>query len=334
MRSFRSKPVGWRGESHRHYLAAKGIKTYHSVMRDDSEDIVAAKRFGKENLKNLQKVGAGSDRVVYDLGNGKVLKLAKTPRGLEQNQAEQGLNDYTLPDDRRLQVHESGKDYNIVEKANPPGLKTKVMLKDLDRFNQKDFEDKTSELQATMLMHGLEDYMNYDLAWGDFTRKSSWGEKNGVPVLLDGGSLQKGSIVKPKDLSEWSKVKSARRFAAWKSEKDSPWKKDKIKLVRVDEVMPVEDDQSVRKVEEIKASGEIRKPIDVYNRYVGRGEEHPKPENAYEREHGADMKKYQVFNGHHRLVAARERGDVVIPAKIVENPFQRQEYRRRKGLRA
>jgi len=27
MRSFRSKPVGWRGESHRHYLAAKGIST-------------------------------------------------------------------------------------------------------------------------------------------------------------------------------------------------------------------------------------------------------------------------------------------------------------------
>lgn len=27
MRSFRSKPVGWRNESYRHYLAAKGIKT-------------------------------------------------------------------------------------------------------------------------------------------------------------------------------------------------------------------------------------------------------------------------------------------------------------------
>jgi len=27
MRSFRSKPVGWQGESHRHYLAAKGIST-------------------------------------------------------------------------------------------------------------------------------------------------------------------------------------------------------------------------------------------------------------------------------------------------------------------
>jgi len=29
MKSFRSKPVGWRGESQRHYLAAKGIKTKH-----------------------------------------------------------------------------------------------------------------------------------------------------------------------------------------------------------------------------------------------------------------------------------------------------------------
>ena len=34
MKSFRSKPVGWKGESHRHYLAAKGIQTapkkYHA----------------------------------------------------------------------------------------------------------------------------------------------------------------------------------------------------------------------------------------------------------------------------------------------------------------
>jgi len=28
MRSFRSKPVGWQNESYRHYLAAKGVKTY------------------------------------------------------------------------------------------------------------------------------------------------------------------------------------------------------------------------------------------------------------------------------------------------------------------
>lgn len=32
MRSFRSKPVGWRGESHRHYLAAKGVRTKHEYF--------------------------------------------------------------------------------------------------------------------------------------------------------------------------------------------------------------------------------------------------------------------------------------------------------------
>lgn len=39
MRSFRSKPVGWRGESYRHYLAAKGVKTkYCASMRSKIAD--------------------------------------------------------------------------------------------------------------------------------------------------------------------------------------------------------------------------------------------------------------------------------------------------------
>lgn len=40
MRSFRSKPVGWRNESYRHYLAAKGIKTnYMKLKRKYSQGI-------------------------------------------------------------------------------------------------------------------------------------------------------------------------------------------------------------------------------------------------------------------------------------------------------
>ena len=34
MRSFRSKPSGWQYESHRHYLAAKGISTKHTYRAD------------------------------------------------------------------------------------------------------------------------------------------------------------------------------------------------------------------------------------------------------------------------------------------------------------
>jgi hypothetical protein len=34
MRSFRSKPIGWQHESHRHYLAAKGISTKKTYCAD------------------------------------------------------------------------------------------------------------------------------------------------------------------------------------------------------------------------------------------------------------------------------------------------------------
>jgi len=39
MRSFRSKPVGWRGESYRHYLAAKGIKTRTRFFSPKAEEV-------------------------------------------------------------------------------------------------------------------------------------------------------------------------------------------------------------------------------------------------------------------------------------------------------
>jgi len=37
-KSFRAKPVGWKGESHRHYLASKGVKTkinWRTPRRDE-----------------------------------------------------------------------------------------------------------------------------------------------------------------------------------------------------------------------------------------------------------------------------------------------------------
>jgi hypothetical protein len=43
MRSFRSKPVGWRQESYRHYLAAKGVKTKYFAYATQraAEDFVS-----------------------------------------------------------------------------------------------------------------------------------------------------------------------------------------------------------------------------------------------------------------------------------------------------
>jgi len=51
MKNFRSKPIGWRGESHRHYLAAKGVKTKAEQVSDvlknswmDRERVLSEKR--------------------------------------------------------------------------------------------------------------------------------------------------------------------------------------------------------------------------------------------------------------------------------------------------
>lgn len=207
MRSFRSKPIGWRGESHRHYLAAKGIKTKYFTDKEDFErklaDQLAMERFDKDRL---HKIGSGTDRVVFALESGEVLKVAKTRRGLQQNQQE---NDYFTGTEPKYE----GKDFVVVEGADKPTPSTKRMLKELGRFNQDDFDRKTHDVVELMSHYGLEDYTNYDLAWGDFIRPSSWGEIRGEPVLVDKGSLNLGALrsAEPWADKEWADIKSQKR---------------------------------------------------------------------------------------------------------------------------
>jgi len=137
------------------------------------------------------------------------------------------------------------------------------------------------------------------------------------------------------------------KYMAWKKYPGRPWKKDKIKLVKVADIEPGEPDQDRTKVETIKASGDIREPVHVFNKYVGVDE--PLKKGVDSKSFGmerlvvendklvfgkSDMRKYQLYDGHHRWKAAKERGDVLIPAKVAENPFQRQEWRKRKGMKA
>lgn len=51
MRSFRAKPVGWRNESYRHYLAAKGIKTRYLAARDKTKDFYGGDKLRETRLK-------------------------------------------------------------------------------------------------------------------------------------------------------------------------------------------------------------------------------------------------------------------------------------------
>jgi hypothetical protein len=161
-------------------------------------DKVARERF---NINRLEKIGAGSDRVVFDLGDGKVLKVAKTARGLEQNIYEGDAYNSVIPN-----VLERGLNYVVTEKAdrlraddmvpvyNEEGdqigdARAAEMIKELQKFSQKDFNFHDSDLQEVLRKYNLQDIMNYDVLWGDFTAMRNWGYKDGMPLHIDGGTF-------------------------------------------------------------------------------------------------------------------------------------------------
>ncbi len=86
MRSFRSKPIGWRGESYRHYLASKGIKTikYMKAPKGAKYDLYGVDSKGRRvrlydkqykqaaDKKKFNRIGRLSKRI--DVIEGKVKK--------------------------------------------------------------------------------------------------------------------------------------------------------------------------------------------------------------------------------------------------------------------
>ena len=162
-------------------------------------DQVARERF---DFSKLTKIGEGSDRIVFDLGNGKVLKVAKTARGLEQNIYEgDGYLDF-IPN-----IYERGLNYVVVENINrikgtdlvkiyDPATGQEIgtvaaaqMFKDLKKFNQVDFDRYNPELQTVLEKYGFADARGYELLYGDFNAARNWGFKDGKAYLIDAGTL-------------------------------------------------------------------------------------------------------------------------------------------------
>jgi hypothetical protein len=150
-------------------------------------DVVARERF---NIDNLERISSGSDRVVFDLGNGMVVKIAKTPRGLAQNIYE---GDYYLSERGVIpEIYERGLNYNVVQKVDSPKANKQIseMLREFQRFTQKDFDNKTPKIQEVLEKYGFDEVLNYDILWNDFTRRVNWGvASDGRPIHLDGGTF-------------------------------------------------------------------------------------------------------------------------------------------------
>jgi len=148
--------------------------------------------FNKYDLSEAKVIGKGSDRIVAELPNGDVIKIAITPRGLRQNNSE-GDSYAPVPE-----VKDSGTDYVVVEKVSQTKEDKKElrkMLKPFQDFSRDDFKNKTSDLQKEFRkVDGKYDsevssLMDYDILFGDFKRVSSWGFKDGKPILIDAGTL-------------------------------------------------------------------------------------------------------------------------------------------------
>ena len=163
-------------------------------------------------VQDLKKIPGGTGRSVFALDNDKVIKIAKMQRGLRENMNE--TDDFMIGN-WRPKVFEQGDDFVVVENVARADAQTRSFLKPLAKFNQTDFDNKTSELQEAMEALGLEDFLNYNLAWRDFTAARNWGKtKDGRIVLLDGGALDLTTLSKevPDYVNkDWQEIISGRK---------------------------------------------------------------------------------------------------------------------------
>lgn len=188
-------------------VTEKGTTLSQSLTRDEKlaigyrydTDKTARERF---NIPKLKKIGGGSDRDVFELGDGKVVKIAKTARGLEQNRMEgEEMLSGIVP-----RVFERGLNYVVVEDIPRAKPKDKIftydwdgnvtgestiseMQKELSKFTQRDFNQSNGELQDVLAKYGLTDIMNFNVLWGDFIAMRNWGYKDGKAYHTDAGTF-------------------------------------------------------------------------------------------------------------------------------------------------
>jgi len=197
----------------------------------NNHDVILQERI--PDLSKFPKMRGGGDRAVYRISPDKVVKVARTKRGLAQNAL---ANEYYLRNNEHWPtVFEIGKDYVIMEyvprndiavfKFLAPLFKNKRInyVKDgkkqwrFDKITYDDFKNRTSKFQETMTEMGLEQFMDYDLVWADFIAARNWGmRKDGTAVLVDEGAisdsyLQRGYDADGQYQADWERILERRR---------------------------------------------------------------------------------------------------------------------------
>lgn len=164
-------------------------------------------------LLNFNKLGSGSSRNVYDMGNGRVLKVAKNEKGIDQNNNER---DYSIDSPYVVRVIDCHPDNYWVLSEYAEGLTKKTFERivgiSFSTFTEYvkheahrrglatsgSFSGDTKDFEVagrSEFCSGIVNFMvNYDLSFGDLVRIDSYGvvKRNGKEfvVLRDYGLTQ------------------------------------------------------------------------------------------------------------------------------------------------
>lgn len=123
-----------------------------------------------------QRLGEGSSRAVFDLGNGKVVKAAKNEKGIAQNTVELQI---TVDDQSGIFARVRGVSedfrYLIMDKA--------ISVEDISYV--WNYYKVRNNRELYRKLGGISS--KYNLLVRDFGRSVNWGQINGKPIIVDYG---------------------------------------------------------------------------------------------------------------------------------------------------
>lgn len=158
--------------------------------------------------QNLQRIGSGTGRVVYDIDGQKVLKLAKNQKGIAQNEAEAGAGYYRDTQNIITEVFDNADDdsWLISEKAKKVNEKRIKELTGIPSLNDlyyflRNYADQSKGKREVFhqepeiseffweneFSQDLANFIsNYNQSAGDMGRPSTYGEvlRDGQPTIV------------------------------------------------------------------------------------------------------------------------------------------------------
>lgn len=138
----------------------------------------------KQNLREgkYKYIGSGSGRIVYDLDNGYVIKVAKNKKGIAQNEVEYQIST-SYSSDLFAKIPQVSEDFKLLIMEKAERIRNFSVILDYFQVKSKSEFLKLNELEYL--------YTTLNLMPMDLCRSVNWGTINNRPVIIDYGFNKK-----------------------------------------------------------------------------------------------------------------------------------------------